>query len=360
MKIIHTADIHICSAIKNLPKEKARQRRSEGLTALRYLCKYAQENQVSAVLICGDLFDESSVPQSVVKETFSVFSSAPDVLFFYCQGNHDKQAALIDDLPKNLLLFNDAHGWKSYDIGENITVTGIDGEYLTSEAYTRLRLLQTSYNIVMAHGELSTLCGKDRICLPLLQNKHIDYLALGHIHNPDRALQKLDARGSYRYSGCLFSRGFDECGQKGFYEIELKKGRILSEKLITIPTVRAVNAYLVDVSACQTAAQLESAVLSSLQNQRVDDVIKVVLKGSCLSSLKKHFYPLELLLNRQFFYCKLVDQTTPQMQQAERLQHSPILSEFARLIDSNAELGPQKEELLEIAFKALSGEELEI
>ena len=360
MKIIHTADVHIGSAIKNLPKDKARQRRQEGLTALRFVADYARQNEVTAVLICGDLFDESTLSSQTLKETLDVFASAPDVFFFYCQGNHDKHAALIGELPKNVLLFGDAHGWKSYNVGENILITGIDGQYLTADAYARLTLPVETYNVVMAHGELSTLSGKDRVCLPMLQNKNIDYLALGHIHNPERALRPLQVRGGYRYSGALFSRGFDECGEKGFYEIELKKGRMVAEKFVVVPTVRAVNAYTVDVSACQTPSQLQSAVDNALKGQRQKDVVKLTLKGRCLSSLKKYFYSLESALSQRFFFVKLEDKTTVAVENADLLRRSPILNEFARILESKPELAVQKDELIDVAIKAVTGEELDV
>lgn len=358
MKIIHTADVHIGSAIKNLPNGKARARRQEGFTAFAYLVQYAKDRQVSAVLICGDLFDEASVSQSVIRQTFDIIAAAPEIAFFYCQGNHDKGTVFNGELPKNLFLFGDAHGWKSYALGENIVITGADSEYLSADEYARLQLSKTAYNIVVAHGEISTVSGKDRVCLPLLQNKGIDYLALGHIHNPAREMKKLDARGSYRYSGSLFSRGFDECGQKGFYEIEIKGGRMLSEVLVTIPTVRAVNAYMVDVSACQTSLQLEEKICAALQGARTQDIVKIVLKGRLQSSLKKYVYPIESAFNDKFFYCQLVDQTTVALGENERISRSPLLAEFSRILDSRPELASQKQELLDVACNALNGENL--
>ena len=360
MKIIHTADIHIGSAIKNLPNKKARQRRQEALTAFRYVADYAKANGVTAVLICGDLFDEGTLSSSVMQETFSVISSVPQVCFFYCQGNHDKYALQTGGIPKNLFLFSDAHGFKSYSVGGNILITGSDGNYLTAEAYTRLNLPKDAYNIVMAHGELSALCGKDLVCLPMLQNKNIDYLALGHIHNADRTQKPLQLRGGYRYSGCLFSRGFDECGEKGFYEIEIKNGRMIAEKFIVVPTVRTVNSYMVDVSACQTLTQLENSIASVLQKQHADGVVKLVLKGVCLPSLKKYFYQIEGNLSHRFFFLKLEDKTTPALEQSELLRSSPLLNEFARILQAQTELVDKKEDLLDIAVKALTGEDLEI
>ena len=360
MKIIHTADVHIGSPIKNLPYEKAKLRRMESITAFRFVADYAKANGVFAVLICGDLFDECTLSPHVVQETLSIISSAPEVCFFYCQGNHDQFAPLQGELPKNLFTFGDAHGWKSYQLTENVVVSGIDGVYLTDEAYARLQLPPSSFNVVMVHGELSTVIGKDRVCLPLLQNKCIDYLALGHIHNPDRTAQPLHARGVYRYSGSLMSRGFDECGAKGFYEIEIANGRICREAFVVVPTVRAVHEYTIDVSAYQTVEQLHSAVFSALQAQRSQDVVKVTLKGNCVSNVKQRLYMLDNALSERFFFCKLDDKTTLALENADLLRRSPILTEFTKLLSAHPQYSAQKEELIDVAIKALTGENLDV
>jgi hypothetical protein len=49
LKIIHTGDVHIGSALKNLPPEKARLRQSELTDGFRRLCDYARDNGVSCV-----------------------------------------------------------------------------------------------------------------------------------------------------------------------------------------------------------------------------------------------------------------------------------------------------------------------
>ena len=61
------------------------------------------------------------------------------------------------------------------------------------------------------------------VSLPRLQNKNIDYLALGHLH--DYRFERLDSRGHYCYSGALEGRGFDELGPKGFVVVSFNNGR---------------------------------------------------------------------------------------------------------------------------------------
>lgn len=95
--------------------------------------------------------------------------------------------------------------------------------------YSSLRLSEDDINVVIMHGDISEGAGEDKIKLPLLKDKNIDYLALGHIHRS--YAKSLGSRGIARYSGCLEGRGFDETGEKGFYEVtvdENEKGSIPS------------------------------------------------------------------------------------------------------------------------------------
>ena len=61
MKIIHCADLHLDSKIDTIPTDKARVRRDEILRTFEKLCAYAVKNDVSAVIIAGDMFDTSRV-----------------------------------------------------------------------------------------------------------------------------------------------------------------------------------------------------------------------------------------------------------------------------------------------------------
>ena len=106
MKIIHTGDVHIGSALKSLPSEKARLRRAELLDGFFSLCAYAKAENVGAVLMAGDLFDSNQVSSQTVQDVFSSIRSASPVPFFYVSGNHDNVVALPTLLPDNFHVFS--------------------------------------------------------------------------------------------------------------------------------------------------------------------------------------------------------------------------------------------------------------
>ena len=145
----------------------------------------------------GDLFDEGEAPASLKKEIATIISAAKPVCFFYIAGNHDDEFSFADR-PDNLYLFSENHSWKSYDLQDNITLTGIDERNMREEAYQTFSLPSERYNIVMMHGPVAN----GEISLSQLRDKNIDYLALGHIHLPSLNAERLDSRGHYRYCGC--------------------------------------------------------------------------------------------------------------------------------------------------------------
>ena len=62
MKIIHCADLHLDSRLNtHLDEKRAQERRQELLGTWLRLLEYASKQQVSAILISGDMFDTAAV-----------------------------------------------------------------------------------------------------------------------------------------------------------------------------------------------------------------------------------------------------------------------------------------------------------
>ena len=87
--------------------------------------------------------------------------------------------------------------------------------------YSKINLNKDKINIFILHGDDSNTYGINKVKIDSLENKYIDYLALGHYHSYKE--EKIDNRGRYAFSGCLEGRGFDECGEKGFILLDIDK-----------------------------------------------------------------------------------------------------------------------------------------
>ena len=287
MKLIHCADIHLNSSLStHLDGDKQKQRRTEILHTFLRMVDYAAEQSVDGILIAGDLFDTKKVDRATGNAVLSAITGHPEILFFYLRGNHDADGFLqsLDEIPDNLKLFGDT--WRYYaweEDGATIVITGAESSARNAQTlYTSLRLNPKHINLVMLHGQetpYASGAGRDaeQIPLALLQNKGIDYLALGHIHTYKR--EQLDARGIYVYPGCLEGRGFDECGIHGFCLLEVDVAHHKIQDTFVPFASRRLWEASVDVSVCASGVDILDAIKETLQEMQVQtaDLVKVCL-----------------------------------------------------------------------------------
>jgi len=362
VKIIHTGDIHLGIPLHHLPREKEKLRKAEILDGFRRLCAYAKSNGVTAVLIAGDLFDDNEIESSLIKEVCTAIEQAKPTLFFYVTGNHDEGISL-SGAPDNLFRFGKTHAWTSYALDEGVTITGMDFSDYSAHNFSALSLSPDNYNVVLLHGNMQGGQGgkEDRETLPAgyLQNKYIDYLALGHIHIPDGTCKRLDTRGKFRYCGCLEGKGMDEIGKRGFFLLEIERGTLISEKFYTFAR-REVVEKRVDISACNSYADMEEAVFSSLRGENTENVLRLVLCGNYKEGLRKELALLSSRLCERFFHAKVVDESRlyidPNAYKTDCTERGEFIRELSRY-QMDARL---KEEILEVGLKALAGEEIDL
>lgn len=359
MRIVHTGDIHIGSAFVGLPREKAQLRKAEILDGFAKLCGYCKNNGVGAVLIAGDLFDENDVSVQVKNEVFSLIVSANPVQFFYVSGNHDKKVALPTPVPQNLHLFSHQNGFCQYDLGENVVLTGADARNFPAAFSSSLQLDARAFNIMLLHGACVTQTAQvdEDIPLAYLQNKHIDYLALGHIHKPTLQAQTLDSRGKYRYCGCFEGRGYDEEGDRGFFLLEVENGKLVHEKFLTFAT-RKIVSVRVDISACQTYFDVEKAVLSAVRGVDKNMLVKIVLCGKYQPGLRKDIAMLTEKVKGGFFHVKVQDESRVFVDPKAYEKDLTERGEFVREVGRYAINEDFRAEVLEIGLQALAGEEI--
>jgi predicted phosphodiesterase len=206
VKIIHTGDIHIGSAFAGLSPEKAAIRKRELMQNFRSVCDFAYREQVAAVLLVGDLFDENVVPSFVQKEVFALIENAAPVCFFYVSGNHDygNDLSILKAqgvLPNNLRLFESENGWKSYDLGDEICITGADTRVFSRAFDNVPHLPREKFNIMLLHGQ--TVSGERRnaedIPLAYLRDKNVDYLAGNMMSIRSVVGDVMNNRATYNY-----------------------------------------------------------------------------------------------------------------------------------------------------------------
>ena len=356
MKLIHCADLHLDSPMEsNLSPEQARERKNEILSTFARLVRLAEENQVAAILISGDLFDSRHITKKTERYVLDLIRRHQNVFFFYLAGNHDRGSALSElapeERPDNLCLFGE--GWRSYDFGE-VVITGSESPDLDS-----LSLKENVLNILMLHGQESADRGADKrdvIKFPKLKNKNIDYIALGHLHAYRTA--KIDDRCTACYSGCLEGRGFDECGQKGFVLLEID-GQRLTHTFIPFArrTLREISCDLTD---CMSHMEAENRLQTATEGISASDLVKVTLIGDCSPDLMVDHARLEQLLSERFYFAKLVNKTRLQIRPEDYLHDISLKGEFVRRVMACNLTEHEKEEIIACGLRALGGEELDV
>ncbi|MBR2869919.1 MAG: exonuclease SbcCD subunit D [Clostridia bacterium] len=356
MKFIHTADLHLDSKIENLPPEKANMRREEILRSFERLCDYAKQNHVSAVIIAGDLFDTRRVTKKALERVIGAISLCDHVDFLYLAGNHDGKVdeEIFNNFPDNFKLFS--HGFSSFRYG-GVVIGGFcyEGNLLKS-SYDQIVFNEKDYNVLCMHGQIADYKNKQAsgvISIPLLKDKFIDYLALGHYHSYSTG--ELDARGVYAYSGCLDARGFDEIGQKGFVLLDTDKN---TTEFIEFSS-RIYYESEFNVSGFDAWFMARSDILSlATKNFDKGCLLKLVIKGDRKADFNLDINELQERLNEIVFFARVDDKTDLILSQEDYLNDKSVRGEFLRLV-WESDLSPeQKKKVISCGLNAIKGEEI--
>ena len=300
MKIIHTSDLHLDSALTTrLDSKKVRERKSELILSFKRIVEKAVSDKAEAFIIAGDLFDSEKVGKRTLKNVLDIMLSSPEITFFYLSGNHEKSVFLNSGLPlpENLKLFES--DWTYYRIG-NVNIIGRCES--SPDMFSEIRLNENETNIVVLHGELRDRCDYDGIIGKKdIENLSIDYLALGHYHSYSET--EISRRCKAVYSGTPEGRGFDEAGACGYVTLNIENG-IVSHKF-TESAKRRMRIEEIDVTDTDSDIALIYKIEASLKNVPNSDLLRIRLTGerelgrifdtdAILSSLKVSYYYAEI------------------------------------------------------------------
>lgn len=370
MKMIHCADLHLDSKMTgNLSAEQAKERRNEILATFQEMVRYAIKHGISVILIAGDLYDKKNISAAARNIITSVIREYQQISFFYLKGNHDADTVLksFEGQPKNLYLFSSEY-WRKYKLGDtSVVLTGLEiTEENNSYIFDSLVLDPKAFNIVTLHGqlvdhhihEISSKKGSEGIIsLKDLQNKGIDYLALGHIHA--RSQGRIDARGSWAYPGCLEGRGFDECGEHGFLVLDIdEKRHEMTSEFVPI-AYRKLHEVEADVTGCRDSHEALRRVEATLKKQSYSekDLIKVILTGQVDVDCEFQLDYMEKQLEGRYYFLKIKNKTKIYVDYEAFALDASLKGEFVRRVQSDDSLNEeQKAAVIQHGIKLLMGE----
>lgn len=352
MKIIHCADIHLGSKLESkFSKEISDKRKSELLNTFSRMIDYAKDNDIKIILLSGDIFDKDK-PIIKDKEFFyNAIKQNSDIDFFYLKGNHDIEGAYSESIP-NLKTFNsDNFITYSYD---NIDITGIELSSKNEKSfYSKLNLNKDKINIVMLHGEATNTTGKDKIKLDNLKNKGIDYLALGHIHAYKSGL--IDERGTYAYSGCLEPRGFDECGDKGFIELDITDK--VNYKFIPF-SKRKIIEIDVDISKALSLYSAISIIKKETSLIEKSNILRINLIGELTLGLEIDTNDIKEALS-DYFFLDVKNKTSIMIDSSKYENDKSLIGVFVKnILNNNDYTEEEKKKLINMGLNAINGKDI--
>ncbi|MCL6404358.1 exonuclease subunit SbcD [Dickeya dadantii] len=281
MRIIHTSDWHLGQYFYT------RSRAPEHQAFLHWLVQQVEQHQADAVIVAGDVFDNGA-PPSYAREMYNHFVVA--LQRTGCQlvvmgGNHDSVATLNESRALLACLNTRVIAGFDGDINEQVLVlnnrAGEPGALLCAVPFLRPRDVLTSQagqsgaqkqqalqDAITSHYqrcyqlacEQRETLGRE---LPIVLTGHLttvgvatsdsvrdiyigtldafpaqafppaDYIALGHIHRPQRVAQC----EHIRYSGSPIPLSFDELNhEKSVYLVHFEQGKLHEVTALTVPT----------------------------------------------------------------------------------------------------------------------------
>ncbi len=305
--IMHMADVHLDSPFSMRSPSQAERWRTELRGAFSSAVLFARSNNISIVLISGDLFDSEYVTPDTRDWLIDVFKNAPECMFYIAPGNHDPLTAgsiyKTSAFPKNVFIFGkDGEKAELPELGVNIYGRAFDSRSMISSPVAGFNNLPSDrINILVCHGDVGTPVseygpvGKKEIA-----ESGFDYIAFGHIHKGS-GLQK--EGGTYWcYPGCLMGRGFDETGAKGVMVGFVGKGE--ADMRMCPMARRRFEERTVEITAAMSKTEALEHIRNELRALPAEAELRLTLCGEVGDGVMIN--ASEISEN-----CTLIDRTVP-------------------------------------------------
>jgi DNA repair protein SbcD/Mre11 len=404
MKILHTSDWHLGH------KLYGRQRYQEHSDFLNWLLSCIEEQQVEVLIVAGDIFD-SQTPSNQSLEMYYRFLSS--TAHSCCRhviiigGNHDSPTLLNaprellhflnihvvgrvpDNLEDELIILNDASGApelmvlavpylrdkdirsseakESLGTKQNKMLQGIRDHYYRLSGLAEEKQKQLTEKVpVIATGHLFCQGGQTRqgdgvreLYIGTLVQvgldtfpQNIDYLALGHLHLP----QKIARHENRRYSGAPLAMSFTEATeQKIVLLVDTEKEITVQE--LPIPTSQSLYSITGDLQAI-----LEK--IDELIHKETSILLEINYKGqSIIDDLQEQIHSAVSDTNIQVLRIsnkRIYDHILHQTSEIKTLEELTPHQVFQQCLDLNEIPDDQQREMVlsfETALNALHAEE---
>ncbi|RYY71953.1 MAG: DNA repair exonuclease, partial [Comamonadaceae bacterium] len=288
---MHTADIHLDSPLRGLSAYEnapAQRLRNASRDAFKELVSRAIEEQVSFVVISGDLYDgdwrDYNTGIFFVGQMGRLARAG--IRVYLLHGNHDAESEMTKKLalPSNVTVFSSRsaqvhriddlkvalHG---QSFASRAVIDNLASSYKPKVAgYYNLGMLHTALEGYAAHANYAPCTVTE------LHAKGYDYWALGHVHD----YQQWDGASTIVFPGNLQGRHVREAGRKGAVTVTVDDAGHASVERLFIDVLRW-EVLRVDVSGCASlddvAHRVGAGLTRLLEADSVPRAVRVLLEG---------------------------------------------------------------------------------
>ncbi len=216
IKILHTADWHLCSPLQGHRPEQAQLLRAQLMALPGKIAALCRAEGCDLLLLSGDVFDGPVTAEAVAAVKDALQQAAVPV--FISPGNHDYASAtspwLTEIWPDNVHIFR-------HPVIESVYVESL-GCHVYGAGFASMdcpgllsgfRAPDATLAIGVLHGDPTvTTSPYCPITRAQVEGSNLKYLALGHIH---KGGQFQAGATLCAWPGCPMGRGYDEEGEKG-------------------------------------------------------------------------------------------------------------------------------------------------
>ena len=228
-KFIHCADLHLGARFKGLSSidsATAERLRSSVFDSFSRIIDKAIENRVDALIISGDLYDDSNELPST-RIWLSQQLSRLSIPVLICRGNHDSSTSwdYAIDYPENVHVFGTEP--ESIHLGDDVEIIGASfaEQHETRNLATLIQGDPDRFTIGCIHCDIESVTegySYSPCTVSDLRGRSVDYWALGHIHKRNVVSEE----PYIVYSGNIQGRSFKETGPKGAYLVTINSKKV--------------------------------------------------------------------------------------------------------------------------------------
>lgn len=331
VSFLHTGDIHLGLQFKNLKlnKESSIQRRIELWETFERMIDYSIENKLDFIFLVGDIFEDKYFTLGDIRRLRDILSKAREVNILIAAGNHDyiHRNSLYKSVEwsENVYIFGNEEielkEFKELDTaiyGYSWDRTHIDNDNI----FDNLEFNSNMKNkILLIHGDVNSNSKYLPLNLNKLREYNLDYIALGHIHKPEKF------SGNIAYPGCPEPFDFGEAGDRGFI-----RGRIEGTTDINFIPFSKRKFIIEKLTINEELNHLE--IINEFDNLSIGnknmDYFRIELDGYIENNIQKE--ELFEAIKNKFYYLEIIDNTIPDydLEYLEKTYENNLIGSFIR------------------------------